>query len=144
MSLILLQTLLPLLFFFAVGYSKSHYSVDVDVTSPTAVKPMPDIYWQSCGFTPATDILTANGTENMCTQLIFVSIYLFTFCHYLLLSYVVAWTDSSPRCQLRAYSLLNRFGDCSQPNTSQERHKQQHRILDVQFHAVGHRHANSS
>ena len=39
--------------------------ININLYSNNQLIKVPPIYWQSCGFTPASDILTPNGTENM-------------------------------------------------------------------------------
>eukprot|EP01084_Bolivina_argentea_P206789 352952_1 len=57
---------LDFLFLFAgIAYSDLDATITIDFTNSNNLQPVPGIYWQSCGFTPASDILGANGTENM-------------------------------------------------------------------------------
>ena len=47
------------------GIPEYEATVTIDFNNEDNLQPVPDIYWQSCGFTPASDILGPNGTENM-------------------------------------------------------------------------------
>eukprot|EP01084_Bolivina_argentea_P206790 352954_1 len=53
-----------LCFFVEFIYSDS-VSIGIDFSHLTNLKAVPDVYWQSCGFTPASDMLNPNGTENL-------------------------------------------------------------------------------
>ena len=50
---------------FAIPEYKASVTVDLTGDNLKSLQRVPSIYWQSCGFTPASDILNPNGTENM-------------------------------------------------------------------------------